>query len=385
SASEHLDASFDTAVQLVVTAMLQDPKFLYRVEVGEELESRPGAFRLDGYEVATRLSFLVWGSTPDDELLDLAAADMLADADTRDAALHRMLDDPRALRQLDDFHGQWLRYDNAGLPADLEEAMRNETRALIHRAALDPDYGYMDLFASGETFIESDALAEHYGVSGATPGWLPVADVGRGGILGQATFLAAHNNPGGTSPTKRGVFIREWLMCNEVPPPPPEAADDLPAPTSDSPCKVERLQEVHHADPTCAACHESFDPIGFGLENYDAIGRYRAFEPDDPETAIDESVECAIDGEGAVPGLGTFSGPGELGELLAGSTALEACMVRQLHRFAVGRDTLGDGSEAGRLQAMTEAFATSDHDFTTLLTEFVRRDDFVLRRVDEEN
>ncbi|MEO0606268.1 MAG: DUF1592 domain-containing protein [Myxococcota bacterium] len=218
---------FMVGVDVVVRAFVQSPSFLYRLEIGTELG--PNLYGLTPAEVASRMAFLVWGSGPDTSLLERAEAGELDRPEGRRAVLLGMLDDPRARRQLERFHAMWLGYEQLPHAPDLSTRMRQESAALVERVVFE-DRSWLDLFTSTETFAD-DTLLAHYGLAPAgasEPRWVDVRGSGREGLLGHGSFLSAAANPGDTSPTKRGVLIRERLMCNPVPPPPPDVPVDQP-------------------------------------------------------------------------------------------------------------------------------------------------------------
>ena len=203
----------------------------------------------------------------------MAASGALATADGRRAAARQMLADPRGQRRVQQFHAFWLAYDQLPLAPEMAGPMRAETDALVARVVFERKGDYFDLFRSTETFV-TDALATHYGLPapGSTSGaWVSYGASPRRGILSHGTLLAAGAKFDDTSPTLRGVFVRNRLFCQTIPPPPPTVAVDEPPPVTSSPCKVDRYAE--HRSGGCATCHNQTDPIGFGLENYDRTGR----------------------------------------------------------------------------------------------------------------
>lgn len=350
---------FYLGVSMVVRALLQSPDFLYQVEIGEEVASRPGVRKLLPYELASRLSFLLWGAPPDDALLDAAGDAQLATPEQIRASAERMLLDARARARIDRFHALWLDYEQIQVSADLATRMRAESDALVERIVFDDQGSWLELFTTQETFVDN-TLAEHYGLplpGSASPQWVSYGASGRAGLLSHGAFLAAVPKFGDTSPTQRGKLIRNRLLCQEIPPPPPNVnADEPPASTEQSSCKWDRYA-AHRESGSCKGCHEQMDPIGFGLENYDELGAYRAHD--------DGAPECAIEGTGELVGVGTFRGPAELGALLAGSPLLDRCLVTQLYRFTVGR---GEREEdAPFIDAMATRFRDGDHGLRDLL------------------
>jgi len=357
-----LRGDFMVGVSLVVRALLQSPRFLYLVEIGAPVARTPGLVRLTAFEVAARLAFFLWGAPPDDALLDDAAAGRLDSAEGIRATAERMLGDPRARAQVDRLHAMWLGYERIQLSADLATRMRAETDALVERVVFDDDASWLDLFTASDTFVD-DTLAAHYGLplpGSDAPVWVPYGDSGRGGLLSHGSFLSVVPKFGDTSPTQRGKLIRTRLLCQEIPPPPPNVNADEPPVSETSNCKWDRYA-AHRSTGSCRSCHEQMDPIGFGLERFDETGAYRLHD--------DGAPECAIAGEGELVGVGTFQGPAELGALLAGSAEFDACFVSQLFGFAAGRTHREE--DAVWLDEMTDRFREGDHRLDALLVAYV--------------
>ncbi|MEM9728770.1 MAG: DUF1592 domain-containing protein [Myxococcota bacterium] len=369
-----VDNDFYTAVELAVSATLQDPEFLYRVEDGTP-GSEPGLVELDGDEVANRMSYLLWASMPDDTLRAAAADGTLDTSEGRRSEALRMLQDPRARLQLQRFHSMWLGYRSIPLPADLVASFSQETSALIDRVVLDEPGDYRRLFTMDETFVD-DALADHYGLPRPTPspGWVSYEGNGRAGILGHGSLLAAFSKFEDTSPTQRGIFVRTRLMCEAVPRPPPDIdVDQPPEGILDAVCKYDRYAEHRDQSGSCAGCHSLVDPIGFGLENYDIQGRYREFD--------DGLPECTIEGDGEIVGVGEFSSPAELSSLLVDNGYIDACAVQQFLTFAWGRAPTE--YEEALLEEVTGDFRDGGHDFQGFILTFIASDRFV-RKVEEQ-
>ncbi len=364
---------FFVGVRLAVEAMLQSPSFLYRVERGEPVSGDASVVRLTSYEVATRLSYLFWGSAPPDWLLDEAdRGGLLAPSETRDAAT-RLLADPRAKERVHRFHALWLGYHPQTPAAGLRAAQLQESRALVQRVVFDEPGDYLRLFSSEDTFIDA-SLASHYGLPAPSTGgfgWVRYGASDRRGILSHGAVLANGATEKDTSPVLRGIWVLQRLMCEDLPPPPPDAATDLPPPGDTPVCKSEVYAQ--HRSGACASCHSRIDPIGWGLERYDGQGRYRAVEPEPPH--------CAIDGQGELPSVGPFSGPGQLSSLLAGTQRLEQCVVRQVFRYAVGRRELPE--EAPLLTELQGELSRSGRSFTELLLALASDESFFFRGVDE--
>jgi hypothetical protein len=373
-ATEKNDAvphDFYTAVTLMLRSMLQDPEFLYRIELGTPTND-PGVLHLNGYEIATRLSYLVVGSSPDDTLLDQAKADALSDPMQRRAQAVRLLADSRARDQIHRFHSMWLGYRAIPGSADLLAAFSLETTKLIDRVVFDQPTSYLNLFSSTETYL-TDALADNYGLPkpAGGQGWVPYGMSGRAGILSHGTVLAAFSKFSDTSPTQRGILVQTRLLCNVVHPPPANVNVDQPPTESASPCKVDRYA-AHRASASCGACHNNLDPIGLGLENYDIAGRYRTHDDGHPE--------CAIPGKGELPGYGAFTGPAELGKKLLDSGEVQDCFVQHMLRYAVGRDLRPE--EDGEVTTLSDAFKAANYSLTDLLLGYIASDRFALRQED---
>jgi len=365
-----VDNDFYTAVALVISAIIQDPEFLYRLEIGTPT-TEEGVFQLDDYEIAARVSYLLWGSTPDSELLDDAEAGRLQDPSSRQEVIDRLLDDDRARRQLHRYHAMWLGYRGIPHGPELVDAFNLETTSLIDRVVFDEQTSYLDLFTADETYVD-DFLADHYGyprpAGGA--GWVPYAE-DRAGILSHGSVLAAFSKFTDTSPTQRGIFVSERLKCSPIPIPPPTVDADNPPGDPDDPtaCKEDRYA-AHRDSPSCAACHNLMDPIGTGLENYDIGGVFRATDEGKPE--------CIISGEGELPGVGSFSGPRQLAERLLDSGDLERCVTEQYLSYASGR-TLQSG-EGPAIDYLFQIFVDEGYDFRRMMLRYAGDELFGFRR-----
>ncbi|HMB29584.1 MAG TPA: DUF1592 domain-containing protein, partial [Blastocatellia bacterium] len=274
------EADFYKGAQLAVEAMLQSPSFLFRLEETSDPKLKP-------YVTASRLSYALWDSMPDATLFESAARGALSTPQGVETTARRMLADPRARRSLDEFVSQWMRFDRlltAGkdrrrypnFNREVAAAMAEETRSFISDLVWN-DRDFMDVFTADYSFINAD-LAEIYGVPAPAREFdrvkLP-AESERAGLLGQSLFLALTAKPDDTSPTARGLFIREQFLCQHVSEPPPGVNTNLPEITEAKPqTNRERMRE-HVTNPSCSTCHNLIDPIGFGLEKFDAIGARR--------------------------------------------------------------------------------------------------------------
>ena len=372
---------FLDGAQLVVEAMLQSPGFLFHAEQG-------GAARQ--YEVASRLSYFLWDTMPDAELLGSAARGELATPESIEKQARRMLADPRAHQSVDEFTSEWLRFDRLlgavkdrrqypQFSPELAQSMTEETRRMIDDAVWN-DRDFMTIFSADYSFLNTD-LAALYGLPAPATEFARVnfpADSDRAGVTGQATFLALTSKPGETSPTARGVFVREQLLCQKVPDPPPGVNNNLPPVSADKPQTNRERMSAHATQQPCAGCHQFIDPIGFGLEKFDAIGGRREkltlkFYPkhDDDDEKVVKTVVLDLDTHGSlsgVPGAG-FSSPRELGKILAARPECQECVVRQLFRYGWGRHELG--SDRPVIQAALQRFRDSQFRFKELMISLV--------------
>lgn len=372
--SRWLDASTEAAegdagraTQLLLSAMLQAPSFLYRVEVGEPMPSGSGR-RYTSHEMAARLSYLLWNTTPDAELL--AAADrneLVTDEGVFEHAA-RLLDDARARRATQQFFAQYLdlrRLDHVerdvtrypGWTETMTRSMRSEIELVVDDLVFRRDADVRELFGAPRTFVNAE-LAALYGID--APGASDVAFVPyefdasspRAGVLTTGAFLAMNAHPTETSPTLRGKFVRERVLCQTVPPPPDNVNLDLSDPSGTPRTLRERLEQ-HRRNPECAACHADIDPPGMLFEHFDSVGVWREEEAGGP-----------VDSSGDLDGV-PLDDARDLAIVLAEDPRVPACMVKQLFRHASGR--LEVASEARALRALTERFEASGYRFRELL------------------
>ncbi len=362
---------FYEGVDVVVRVLLQHPNFIYRVELGQATEE-VGVFRLDDYEVATRLAYFIWGSTPSDTLLDAARDGALRTTDEVVAAASWMLDDPRARRRIDRFHAMWLGYYTLPHSPELTDAMRQETRALLDDVIFDDPRSYLDVFQAQGSFVD-DTLAALYGLP--TPGsdqpvWVDYGNSGRQGLLSHGSFLSVAAKFGDTSPTQRGKLIRTRLLCQIVPPPPPTVDVDNPPTSTESDCKWDRYA-AHRQNGSCAGCHELVDPVGFGLEQFDHMGRFRTVEAEHPE--------CEIAAEGSIDGQ-PFVGPAGLSDYVIDNELLDACVAQQVYRLAMGHE-VGE-HDMRYVDDLEQGFREGGHRFDALVMSLVGDEAFGFRRED---
>ena len=302
----------------------------------------------------------------------MAKADALADPTARRAEATRLLADPRARDQVHRFHAMWLGYRAIPGSTDLLAAFNTETTALIDKIVFDQPASYLTLFSSDQTYVNA-LLAAQYGLPAPAggAGWVSYGTTGRAGILSHGAVLAAFSKFSDTSPTQRGIFVQTRLLCNVVNPPPANVNVDQPPPATTSMCKLDRYA-AHRSVASCGACHNNLDPIGIGLEQYDIGGKFR--------TSDDGHPECPLDGNGTLPGYGTFNGPAELGQKLIDSGKLEHCFVEHLLRYAVGRALYPE--EQGAVDTLAGGFKASNYSLTDTLLDYVASDRFALRTED---
>lgn len=325
---------FWIAVDSALRAFLQHPYFLYRVELGTPVDGQDGVFRLSDYELATRISYTVYGSTPPAWLLDLARDGGLADGEGVRSAVEQMMLEDDAKQRVARFHSMWMGYERLPHAASLADSMQMETGALLDKVLFEQRGSWVDLLRSDETYLNAE-LAAHYGLPEPPDGegWVAYGDSGRQGLLSQASFLSAAAKFTDTSPTQRGLLIRTRLFCQTINTPPPDLNVDVDMPpqgADPNACKPERYT-MWETDG-CSTCHHMMDPVGFGLEKYDMAGRYREFEPDRPD--------CPIDGVGSMDGQ-AFNGPAELSNMMIDAGGVDACVATMLYRFTMGRYHLG--------------------------------------------
>jgi hypothetical protein len=359
---------FYFAVSLIARTLLQDPEFLYRIEIGQEVAGTPGLAKLGGHEVASRLSYFLWGTAPDDALLDAAGtSDRLQTPDAVGKAAVRMLADARARAGVDRFHSMWFGYERQQPPQPLLRPMLDETNGLIERVVFKDRRPWLDLFRSKETYVDA-TLANHYGLPKPASGsaWTSYGTTGRQGILSHGTFLGVERKHDDTSPTMRGLFVRTRLMCETIPPPDPNLNVDVDAAGTNGRCKVDRYAMWN--TPVCGACHARMDPIGLGLENYDRVGKYRTVTTQDAEAG---NADCVIPGTGDLGAPGSsFRGVAELSDRLVDSKAIEACLSTQIASYYLGREVRDEERPLFQDQVAGH-FRSSGYHFDQLLVDLV--------------
>ncbi|HZI13632.1 MAG TPA: DUF1592 domain-containing protein, partial [Myxococcus sp.] len=367
---------FRTGIQLALEVMLQSPEFLYLLEDGTPVDGRPTLLELDGWSMASRLSYLLWGTLPDKELFDAAEEGRLSTPDELAAQARRMLKDPRARGVVREFHAQWLGLgriselakDTSHFPAfnpDIRSHLRAEADAFVDHVVFEGEGTLKELFTAPYTFVDAP-LAAYYGLTPPRGQGMVKVDLPtrRGaGLLSQGGLMAVLAKPTETSPILRGKFVRERLLCQMIPPPPDNA---VIAPNTDPNATAREKLAEHRKDPSCGGCHIRMDPIGFGFEKFDGIGRFREMEP--RGGPVDDSGD--VDGN-------TFRGVSELGTLLAEDPKVHSCVVKQWFRFAHGRADSDD--DACTLSTLEAAFTRSNGNVQDLLINLTQTEAFRFR------
>lgn len=369
---------FDEAVRNALLATLVSPNFLFRVQLDHEEEA--GVRSLTGYELASRLSYFLWSSMPDEELFLLADSGELLQEEVLLGQVQRMLEDERATALVDNFAGQWLMIramddvfpDYAVYPGwdgALASSMREEMR-LYAKTILLSDRSMRDLLTSQEAFVDG-RLAAHYGMSDIPDefGIVRVDSTGhpRAGFITTAGLLTALSYPTRTSPVKRGKWVMTNLLCETPPPPPPEVEGLQTEDRED--LTVREQMELHRADPACASCHEVMDPIGFSFENYDGIGAYRE---------VDE-LGFPINASGRLPDGTGFQDVRDLMRPVSFSPKFSQCVAQKTLTYALGRKLSVE--DVASLEQIVERFESDDLRFVDLVKGVVLSPPFRTRSV----
>jgi hypothetical protein len=366
-------SSFDHGIQVALERVLSDPEFLFRIEI-DPPTAKPGVpYPITDLQFATRLSFFVWSSIPDDELLDLATRGVLREPRVLEQQVKRMLADRRAHALISNFFGQWLQVRNmtSHLPdakvlpqfdESLREAFERETELFLEYQ-LQNDREVVELLDANYTFV-NERLAHHYeipNVYGSHYRRVSYPDGRRGGLLGHGSILTVTSYPDRTSPVVRGKWLLENIL-GAPPPPPPANVPALPETGADGkPQSMRERLERHRKNPVCAACHSRMDPLGFALENFDAVGRWRQTD-----------AGSAIDPSGTLPDGASFDGPAAFRQaLLRHREEIVGALVEKLITYALGRGleyydmpavrqvTKAAGEQGGRWSAIVSAIAAS--------------------------
>jgi Protein of unknown function (DUF1592)/Protein of unknown function (DUF1588)/Protein of unknown function (DUF1587)/Protein of unknown function (DUF1595)/Protein of unknown function (DUF1585) len=389
------ETDFIKGAQLVVEAMLQSPDFLFW------LEKTPDP-KLQGWAAANRLSYALWDTMPDAELFAAAAKGELGTRAGVEREARRLLDSPRAHEALNEYVSQWLRFDRL-LTASKDRrkyplytrataaAMTEEAQTFVSDLVWN-DGNFMTLFTANYGHVNQE-LAGIYGVSAPAKDFDRVpfpAGSGRAGILGEGLFLALTAKPDDSSPTARGLFVREQFLCQHVPDPPPGVNTNLPPVTEAHPQTNRDRMTEHTTNPSCATCHHLIDPIGFGFEKFDAVGakrdklvlQFRGAQDEESDGAAKrrrfatKTINMDLNTAGVVAGIpdSQFSSPAELGAILAKSAQCQECVVKEYFRYTAGRlETLADRPI---IRKVLEDFQKSQFHFKELMVSLIVEREF---------
>ena len=367
---------FEKAIRLPLKAILVSPNFLFRVEA--DPKSPDEVRTISDHEFATRLSYFLWSTMPDDALIELADRSELRKPGVLEGQVKRMLKDPKSKALVDNFAGQWLMLRNirtlspdTGLFPTWDEPLRDaiikETELYFDHIVRE-DRSVLEFLDSDYTFA-NERLAKHYSlpnVRGAEFQKVKLTDNKRGGVITQASILLVTSNPTRTSPVKRG----KWILDNILGTPPPPPAPDIPElpPVGELKGTLRQQMESHRSNPACATCHTKMDPLGFGLENFDAIGRWRELDN-----------KQKIDPSGVLPGGAKFSGPSELRKILLGkSEAFRNCLSEKLLTYALGRGL--EYQDKCAINDLSKKLTKGNDQFSQLVLAILETDAFQKRR-----
>ena len=371
---------FDAGVEMAIRRLLVSPEFLFRVERDPEGAAAGEVYRVSDLELASRLSFFLWSSIPDDELLAAAERGELGAPAVFEAQVERMLADPRSAALVDNFAGQWLTLRNAAavrpdedafpdFGEGLRQAFRRETE-LLFDSVLREDRSALDLLAADYTFV-NERLARHYGipnVRGSHFRRVALADETRGGLLGHGSILTVTSYANRTSPVNRGKWVLENVLGTPPPPPPPDVPD-LETAAGGKALSMREAMEQHRANPVCASCHRLMDPLGLSLENFDAIGRWRGRS----------ETRGAIDAAGELPDGTPFDGPAGLkAALLRHPDRFVTTVTEKLLIYALGRGL--EYYDAPAVRAIVRDAAGDGYRLSSLVRGVVRSAPFQMRR-----
>ena len=376
-----LDGGFEVGIQFALERVLVSPDFLFRIEQ-DPADAQPGAmYAISDIELASRMSFFLWSSPPDDELLNLAERGALREPGMLEQQVQRMMADPRADAFIKNFVGQWLYLRNlddfypdpAAFPEfdeNLRTALQRETELFIDDQ-IRSDASLLDLLRADYTFV-NERLARHYGIPGVYGSRYRKVTVDgnqRGGLLGHGGLMMVTSYPNRTSPVLRGKFVLENLLGG----PPPEPPPNVPALETSSDGKILTMREamvMHRENPACRVCHAAMDPIGFSLENYDVVGKWRR-----------EFAGQPIDASGLLPDGNTFDGPDGLqGLLLERPDDLVGTITEKLMRFALGRSL--EYYDMPEVRAVVRAASEEDYRWSSIILGVVESTPFQMRRTE---
>ena len=378
------NGGFESGVRLGLQKILVSPEFLFRTEVDPPGAASGAVYKISDIELASRLSFFLWSSIPDDQLLAVAESGRLSDPSVLQAQVKRMLADPRSQALVKNFAGQWLFLRNIerispdyttfpNFDENLRQALAKETELLIE-SQLREDHSVVDLLSTDYTFL-NQRLAEHYGIKGIYGNEfhrVKLDDPNRYGLLGQASILAVTSYPNRTAPTIRGKWVLEQLLGSPPPPPPPNVPSLKDDATTQKLTMRQRMEQ-HRVNPTCAACHRMMDPLGFALENFDGLGGWRV------STAPGSGP---IDASGALLDGTTFNGPAGLRDvLLKKQDMFVETFTERLLTYALGRGV--EEYDHAALRKIAREAAADHHKWSAIILGIVNSTPFQMRKASD--
>jgi hypothetical protein len=376
------DGGLEAGIQLALERVLVSPDFLFRIENDETPNRGTNVYPLTDIELASRLSFFLWSSIPDDQLLDVAAKGHLKDPKVLEQQVRRMMADPRSKALVDNFAGQWLVLRNVRSAApdpdlfpdfddNLREAFQRETE-LFFESQLHEDRSVIELLSANYSFL-NERLARHYGVDnvyGDRFRRVTFTDGRRGGILSHGSLLTVTSYPNRTSPVLRGKWLLETILGTPPPPPPPDVPALEDRGEGGKLASVRERLERHRKNVACSGCHSIMDPLGFALENFDAVGRWRT-----------EDAGAVVDASGALPGGASFKGPAGLRDILIQrKDQFAANVTEKLLAYALGRGI--EYYDLPAVRKISNEVAPTDYRWSSIILGIVKSTPFQMRRSD---
>jgi hypothetical protein len=377
---------FDYGIEAALQRILVDPEFIYRSEVAPAKVAEGAAYKISDLELASRLSFFLWSSIPDQELIQIASKNKLHDAATLQAQVKRMLADPRSQAFVENFTGQWLNVRGLAskepivelfpdFDSTLRAAMRKEIE-LFFANIIREDHSTQDLLTANYTFV-NERLAKHYGISNVYGEQFRRIELGpdqqmRRGLLGKGALLVTTSEAARTSPVKRGKWFLETFLDMSPPPPPPGVETNLAQKEGEAPQSLRARLELHHVNPSCATCHKMFEPMGFALENFDAVGKWRTLDeghPIDAVSTINDGTE--LDG---LKGLRDLT--------VRNSDLFAQSVVERLLTYALGRGL--DHNDMPLVRSITADAAKHGYRFSTMLMGVIQSPAFIMNQKSEK-
>jgi len=371
---------FESGIQSALQRILASPQFVFRIE----RDSVPGTHRVGDFQLASRLSFFLWSTIPDERLLQLASDGSLSRPAVLEAEVRRMLSDPRSRALVDNFAGQWLRIRNLSnvspnsdlfpdFDDNLRQSFKRETE-LLFDSIMREDRSVLDLMTADYTFV-NERLARHYGIAGIYGSQfrrVAVTDPARRGLLGQGSFLAVTSHAERTSPVLRGKWILENILGLSVPPPPPNVPPLKERTNGEKPRTMREQMAEHRADPACASCHKAMDSVGFALENFDPVGAWRS-----------EEADAAVDASGDLADGTHVNGVVELRQALMKKPELFiGTMTEKMLTYALGRGV--DYRDMPAVRTIVKDAGRDGYKFSSLVLGVVRSVPFQMRMAPEK-